>query len=126
MKNLDLTIRGLIWDGAATNDPNDAVKVFNNTKDSALKGDVRFDFPLADGTTDLAVQLPANPSSYLIIITDQPISMKLNGGSESIPMAPKALGTKALVQYLRGPLTGLSLSNSSGSPANVEIVIASN
>jgi hypothetical protein len=123
MKNLDLILDLLAYEGSATNDPKDATKVFNKTQETEIKGLVRYDYQIGDGTSDQAVVVP-NPTDYLVILSDREISIKLNGWTTSLTLKPRANGKKTWVYFTKGSVTGLSVSNSSGAIANVDIIVA--
>lgn len=123
MKNLDLILDLLAYEGAATNDPKDATKVTNKTQETEIKGLIRYDYQFADGALDQVVVVP-NPTDYLVILADREISIKLNGWSTALTLKPRANGKKTWVYYTKGSVTGLSVSNASGAVANVDIIVA--
>ncbi len=122
MKNLDIILGLLSYEGAATNDPKDATKAYNATQDSIL-GLIRYDYQIADGTSDQAFVVP-NPSDYLVILSDREISIKLNGWTTALTLKPRSNGKKTWVYYTKGSVTGLTVSNASGDIANVDILVA--
>jgi hypothetical protein len=124
MKNLDLIFDLLIYEGSTTNDPKDAIKVHNKIQETEVQSNSKQQLAVADNTTDLVISLPDANSDYLIILTDRDISIKHNGSSTAETLKTRAPGKKTLVFYHRGPTTTLTLSNSSGAVANVDIIIA--
>lgn len=123
MKNLDLIIDLLSYEGSATNDPADAIKVRNKIQETEITSISRQQIQVADSTVDLSISLPDANSDYLIILGDQDVSIKLNGWSTPLSLTTRASGKKTLLFYARGPITGLSVSNSSGGVANLDIVL---
>lgn len=77
-----------------------------------------------NGTTDLAIGFTGSDgltsAKALLIITDQPITVKINGSSTAIPIGHTA-GESATMMIDATTVTALSLSNASGSVANVYI-----
>lgn len=123
---LDLLIDFLAYDNTEpTNDPADAVKIKKRMQFTDVDEVSRlFPTKVADGTTDQAIPLPDASSDLLIILTDQTISIKLNGSSDAQTLKPKTAGKKTPVLVQLGTITGLTLSNASGSTANVDIILA--
>lgn len=108
---------------AVTNDPTDGEKISSIVQESDVGAFTRYNpLVIADGVTDHVVALPAATCNYLAIFADQVVSIKINGGAALIL---RPLGTKKSPVYLtRGDITSLSISNSSGSPANLDIIAA--
>lgn len=122
---LDVLIDFLAFDNSQpTNDPADATKVRNRTTEDSIVGVKRCQISVPDSTVDQVIELPSANTEYLLILTDQEISIKLNGSGDSITLKPRAAGTKTAVYYSRGDVTALLLSNASGSAAKVDIVTA--
>lgn len=124
MKNLDLILSLLTYEGAPTNDPTDADKVKNRTQETEITSVNRYQFIIPDATTDLPVTLPASPCLYSIILCDRDISIKLNGWSTALALKPRANGKKTWVYYTRGAITALTVTNASGADVNMDIVFA--
>ena len=124
MKNLDLTIDLISYAGSTSNDPADAIKVFNRLQDTAITSVSRQQIQVPDTTTDLPITLPDPNSDYLLILIDRDVSIKLNGWSTPLVLKTKANGKSTLAFYTKGPVTGLSVSNASGDVANVDIFLA--
>jgi hypothetical protein len=66
-----------------------------------------------DGTTDLSISLYATEPSHVFILTDQAISVKLSGAATGIEVTG--------MFYLQGNVDAISVSNASGTDANVVI-----
>lgn len=124
MKNLDIVLSLLSYEGAATNDPANGIKIKNKIQETEITDISLQQIKVADSTTDQAITLPAANSDYLIILADRDISIKLNGSADPVALKARANGTKTLMFYTRGLITSLSLSNSSGALVNVDILIA--
>lgn len=124
MKNLDIIFDLLSYEGAATNDPADAVKIKNKINETQITSLSRQQLQILTATVDQAIALPDPNSDYLIILTDQDISIKLNGSSTVQALPARGNNLKTLVLYVRGPVTSLTMSNSSGKTANVDILVA--
>jgi hypothetical protein len=123
MKNLDIILDLLGYEGSPTNDPKDAIKAYNKTQETEIKGLIRNNYQIANATTDLSIVVP-NPTDYLVILADREISIKLNGWATALTLKPRANGKKTWVYYTKGSVTGLTVSNASGDVANVDIIIA--
>ena len=77
---------------------------------------------IPNGTSDLAIGFTGSDGMTTIkalqIITDQPISVKINGGDTGIPIGHTA-GESATLLLDATAITALSVSNASGATANV-------
>lgn len=121
---LSLTVDFLAYDSAQpTNDPQDAVKIKKRVEEATITEVNRY-FPMAvpDATTDLAIALPASTTDYLLIFTDETVSVKLNGSATAITLKPRASGAKTPAMLIRGDITALTVSNASGKVANLDVV----
>ena len=119
---LDLSL--LIYDSTEqTNDPSDAIKLKKSVEESELSEVTRlFPISIPDGTTDQTLTLPDATTDYLLLLTDRVISVKLNGSTTAITLRPKIAGKKTPVMLVRGDVTALSVSNASGTDANLDMV----
>ena len=122
MKPLDITINFLAYEGLTSNDPADATKIKNRVQESSVSALTRYQNQIADSTVDQSIDLPDANTEYLLVFIDREISIKVNGSSDSITLKPRANGTKTFAYYTRGDITSLSVSNSSGDSANVDII----
>ena len=109
-------------EGTASNCPADATKIKNRVEESSISGVVRFQGQISDGATDVNISIPDANSEYLLVFTDRELLIKLNGGSESLTIKPKISGTKSFAFYLKGDITELLVSNSSGDIANIDVI----
>lgn len=109
-------------DEKATNDPKDQTKIQSATEESSFKSLLRQKITVATATTDQVIPLPEVNSEYLLIYTDREVTVKLDGSGDSRTLKPKAAGTKTLVLMERGDISTLTMSNASGSDANVDII----
>lgn len=79
---------------------------------------------IPDGTTDQAIGFTGadklSSAKALLIVTDQPISVKINGGDTGIPIGHTADETASL-QLDATNITSLSVTNASGKTANIYI-----
>lgn len=120
---LDYITDLLIYEGTKeVNDPEDQIKARLKLQEATVTESFRRQESIADGVTDQSIPLPDANSDYLWIFVDQQVSVKLNGSSDSITLSPKTAGKKTPVLFLRGDITGLLISNGSGSAANVDII----
>jgi hypothetical protein len=123
-KFVNIEFKYLSYDSAAqSNDPADCDKQFLRVQESSASQVFRLQQAIANATVDLAISLPASPTDYLIISSDQSISVKLNGGATAQALNVKAPGTKCPLLFQRGAITGLLISNASGVSANVDITL---
>lgn len=121
-KLLDVTLKFLSYEGQSTNDPSDTISIKNRVQESDVSECFRYKTKISDATVDKVITLPDANSDYLLIFTDQTISAKLNSSSDAITLSPIASGKKSFVYYAKGNITALSISNSSGNDANVDII----
>lgn len=122
-KFLDITLKYLSYDAKAqSNDPADADRLNLRLQDNGVNQVFRLQQSIASATVDQVVSLPDPNTSYLIISSDQSISIKLNSSSTPTPLNVPTAGVKTPLLMLRGDITALTISNSSGSAANVDII----
>lgn len=121
-KPLSLTLDFLVFEGSATNNPADAIKIKKTVQETDVSEVFRKMESVADGASDQSIPLPDASSEYLVIFTDQEISIKVNGSTTALTLKPKAAGTKTPAFYWRGTITALTVSNGSGNAANVDII----
>jgi len=121
-KPLRLIVDFLMYEGALTNNPEDAIKIKSKVEESDVSEGLRRLEAIPDATVDLAITLPDANSDYLLMFTDREISIKLNSSGDALTLKPRANGSKTPVFLLRGDITALTVSNSSGAAANVDIV----
>lgn len=123
-KFLDLQLKFLSYDSSAeSNDPADAIKLATKVQESAVTEVFRIQTSIPTATVDQAVTLPDAATDYLIILSDREISVKLNGNSDVQVLKPKTPGKKCLVLMIRGTVSGLSISNASGTAANLDLIM---
>lgn len=109
-------------DPRPTNNPKDATKLDVEYELNSFSELCRKSISVADSTTDQAVTLADPNSDLLIVSTDQEISVKLNGSSDSLVLKPKGSGVKTPALYLKGDVTAISVSNASGNSAQVDFI----
>lgn len=109
-------------DPRPTTAPKDATKLEIETEYSSFRELCRKSVEVADAVTDQTVTLADPTSEFLIVSTDQEITVKLNGGSEQLTLTPRVSGAKTPCLMLKGTVTGLTVSNASGQTANIDII----
>lgn len=126
-KFLNLKLDFLLYDSTMpTNDPADGERLKNRISDTSVSAASRQNpLSVATGASDQAISLPAATCNYLIVCVDQPVSVKVNGGSAQA-LAPSTPGVKTFALFLRGTITSLSVSNSSGVTANLDVIAIEN
>jgi hypothetical protein len=107
-----------------TNDPSNATKMLQRVEVDGITGVNRHILALPDQTEDKNIDLPASTAKYLAICTDQTIKVKLNGSDDEITLSPTFPKKKTPVLFWRGDISALSISNTSGATANVDILMA--
>ena len=122
MKTLDFLTDLKVYEGALTNNPDYTIK-FKKTLQDSVKDVFVFQTTVAAGTTDQAFSVPSSTSEYVYILCDQAISIKLNGGAETISLAPTIAGEKEILFYLRGNLSAISVTNAGVDDANLDLII---
>lgn len=125
-KRIKIDVNWLSYEAdGSTNDPKDSEKLMLSVSETAASEVFRRKEQIANGVVDQDIELPsATSTDYLMISTDQEITVKLNGSSDALTLTPKTAGKKAPVLFLRATITELSISNASGSVANVDILAA--
>lgn len=123
-KFMSLTMNILAYNGtSSSNDPADADKINTTVQETALTTFTRYNpLVVATGTSNQSVVIPST-ATYLVIFTDQTISVGINGAA-NLTLSPILAGTKTPVYLTRGSITALTISNSSGVSANVDIIAA--
>lgn len=121
-KPLRLLVDFLSYEGTLSNNPADAVSIKSKVEETDVTEVFRLQTSIADQTTDQAISLPDANTDYLLIFTDTEISVKLNGSATAITLKPRSSGKKTPALVLRGDITGLTISNSSGGAANVDVI----
>lgn len=123
MRQLDIILDILSYEGAASNDPQDADKLKTRTQISGVSESWRLKEKVATLAVDKNIPLP-DPSSDLIVISgDREISIKLNGSSDSLTLTPKKAGCKGLLFFMKGEITELLVSNAGTEDASLDIFI---
>lgn len=124
MKNLDIIFNLLSYEGSPTNDPSDGNKIKNKISETAITSVTREQFQIADATVDEGITFPDDNPDYVVILCDQDISIKLNGWVTALTLKTKSPGKKTLMFFTKGPVSALTVSNSSGQVANIDVILA--
>jgi len=122
MKNLDLILDLLTYEGPHSTDPADSIRVKSKIQETEITDVTRQQISIANAVIDQTINLSASSSDYLFILADQDISIKLNGISTAIALKTRAAGKRTLMFYARGPISGLTISNASGTSVNADII----
>lgn len=124
-KKLKLLVDLLSYDSIKpTNDPSvDSLRA-SNTIETVISEISRVQKSIPDLTTDQVIMLVDSESDLIAILTDQEVTIKLNGSSDSITLTPPVAGVKTLCFLSRGEITEASISNNSGNIASVDIITA--
>lgn len=122
MKPLEILIKFLNYTGNIENNPEDAIKITNRIQQDDTTGQIRYQNSIPDSTVDQAIALPDAATDYLLIFIDREVTIKMNGGSEVLTLKPRANGVKTFAFFMKGTVSGLSVSNASGAAANVDII----
>lgn len=123
MKNLDINIQAISYSGAYTNDPADSIRLFNQICDNKIVNVSRQQYQIPTATL-ASITLPDSNCDYLIILTDTPLTLYVNSSVTPINLTPKVAGVKTFAYYSKGSVSALSVDNTSGSTANIDILIA--
>src|SRR5271157_2988815 len=105
-----------------TNDPSDADKVKNIIEECSVTDIYRVKQAIVDATAAYQI-IPPNMTDadffdYLLIFTDQEISIDINASPEAETLIPKAAGVKTFVFFYKGQISYLDINNNSGNTAN--------
>lgn len=121
-----LTLEYLAYDNAEpSNDPVNTIQLKKRVEEADVS-EISRNFPtvVANAAVDQVIVLPDAATDYLIILTDQQISVKLNGSSDAQVLKPKAAGKMTPVLMVRGLISALTVSNASGNPAKLDVIAA--
>ena len=105
-----------------TNDPKDQTKIQQVTEEKDFKSLLRSKIKVLDAVVDQSIAVPEANSEYLLIYTDQEITIKLDGATASRTLKPRAVGVKTLTYMERGSISTILVSNASGLTANLDII----
>jgi hypothetical protein len=123
MKTLNLNVNFLAQDSTSTsNDPSDAIRINRNIQENFTDAARTFPISVPNLAVDQAVPLSSASVDYLIIHVDQQVSIKLNGSGSSLTLHPISSGVKTPVFLMRGSISSLTVSNSSGQAANLDVI----
>lgn len=127
MNKLKLLIDFIAYTGNSTdnNITSDSTSIKNLVTETSFSELSRIQNQIADGASDISINLADSNSEYILIFVDQNVSIKLNGSSDSINLNAKASGIKTFAFYTKGAVTSLTVSNSSGSTANIDVITVS-
>ncbi len=111
------------YDGQVTlNDPSDSIQVSNSIQQASITDITRLKIAVAIGASNQSIALSSASTAYLSISTDRTVTIVVNGSNTPITLSPIVAGTKTLAYYHKGTVTSLTVSNGSGSVANLDIV----
>jgi hypothetical protein len=119
-----LSVSWQSYQGNLTNDPADVDKISGYVEEDSVTQVFRTRDAIADETVDKVVTIPDDSCNYLVIFSDQTIEIKLNGSVTALTCSPRISTDKCPVFVLKGEITALTISNDSGSVANVDIILA--
>jgi len=123
-KRICVTLDVLTQESASfTNDPADANKIIGRIEQDNLKEITRLQMVVEPSSTVETVPLPDSCAQYIVIHTDQTVSVIINGSDTPFDLIPKVAGTKAPVLYLKGQFTQLCLQNLGSVDANVDVIL---
>jgi hypothetical protein len=105
------------------NNPEDAILFKNKIQHTSVSNSSRVQQAVANGASNQAITLVNNTADYTAIATDQTVTIKVNGSATAMTLTPRAAGTKTFAFYVKGQITALTVSNASGSTANLDIVL---
>ncbi len=105
-----------------TNDPKDQTAIKKTVEESSFTELCRKQVAVPDAASDQAITLADATSEYLIIFVDQTVTIKLNGSGDALTLSPSSAGVKTPVFVQKGIITSLTVSNASGSTANLDVI----
>jgi len=121
MSRLKLIIDFLAYsDNSQTNDPQDVSRIKSVLEESSFTELIRRKATIADGTTDQNISFSV--SDYILIFSDQTITIKLNGSGDSLTLVPETEGKKSFVFFQKGTINSLLVSNNSGNAVKLDII----
>lgn len=109
-------------DAKDTNNPKDQTKIQLVTEETSFKSLLRQKIEVANAVTDQNIPVPEAATEYLLIFTDQEITVKLDGSGDARTLKPVIAGTKTMVLMERGDVTSILVSNASGAAANLDVI----
>lgn len=111
------------YDGQVTqNDPVDSIQVSNSIQQKTITDINRLKIVIPNATSNQSISLSSSSTNYLAISTDQTITVVINGSNTPLTLSPLVAGTKTLAFYQKGTVASLTISNSSGSIANIDLI----
>lgn len=120
-KSLKLLVDFTCYEGSSVNEATDAIRLKRLLEESSLTEAARIQDSVSTGTTNQTINI-ASSCNYLIISTDQTITVVLNGSDTPLTLSPKTAGTKSVALVWRGTINSLTVSNASGSTANIDVI----
>lgn len=124
-KFFSLTLDLLSYDAAVeSNDPADADKIKKTISENISIMSRSNPVSVLPAAVDQIVPLASGACNYLVIFTDQTITIKLNSDPNPLTLTPVVAGKKTPVFFQRGNITSLTISNSGATAANVDVISA--
>ena len=105
-----------------TNNPKDQTMIKITTEESNFSALVRNKITIANSIVDQSISIAESNSEYLLVYTDQEITIKIDGSGDARVLTPSAVGIKTLCYFERGDISTMTVSNSSGNSANLDII----
>lgn len=105
-----------------TNNPDDSITFNQKTQESSVSEASRLKKTVPNATTDMVLNLIDSSTDYLLMSVDQQVSIKVNGSATALTLKPQTAGARTPVFLIRGTITSLTISNSSGAIANVDFI----
>lgn len=122
MSNTKLKIQLIGTQNANTNVITDSISINSEVEEADVSEISRVLVKtIPDAAVDTEILEAVSADGLALLFTDQPISIKINGSADPISLIPTATGLKTPVFMLRGTIDSILVSNSSGSPANLDI-----
>lgn len=122
MSNIKLKLQLIGTENQNTNVISDSISITSQTEETDLSEISRvFKKTVADSVVDEEILDGVAADGMAMLFTDRQISIKINDSSDSIILKPIAAGVKTPVFLLRGSITSIKVSNSSGADVNLDV-----
>lgn len=122
MSNVKLNIKLISTENENTNVLTDSIAVNTETSETQVSEISRvFSKNIADAAVDIEILDAVSSDGYALLYVDQIVSIKLNGSPTAFTLKPVTAGAKTPVFLIRGTISSILLSNSSGNSVNIDI-----
>jgi len=122
MRPLRLLVDFLTYEGTPpTNNPIDETRSHRKVEEQDVSETSRVQRKILAAASNISIPLADSAVDYLVIYSDQQISINLNGDSTAMVLTPQLAGKMCPVFVMRGTITSLAVSNALAVDANIDV-----